>query len=214
MAALPSSDLPGHKQLRDRVRAALERCQESQDIDLKESAAWEDLQWRITHAALGMGNLRDGGIIIVGVSQRSTSWERSGISDEHLATYDADRIIDHVNSYVSPYVDIDVVIHDHEGKPFLALYVHELRDTPLVCKKNGPSGSKLQEGCVYVRPLGMARTSKITNATQMHELLELAAEKRARRLLETWERVGIGAAAKARIEKADREKFDAELGGL
>jgi hypothetical protein len=38
MGAIPTSDLPGHQLLHARVVNALDRCQESQGIDLKESA--------------------------------------------------------------------------------------------------------------------------------------------------------------------------------
>ena len=165
--------------------------------------------WRITHSALGMGNLRDGGIIVIGVAQRDDSWALTGIDSAHLGTYDLDLITAHVNAYVSPHADLDVVVVDHrDGHQYLALYVREFRDTPLVCKKNGPDKSGIVEGKVYVRLPAPPRTTSVTNAQQMHELLELAAEKRARRLLETARRVGLveGIAA--------ADSFDEELEGL
>ena len=39
-------------------------------VDFKESAPWNDLKWQIIRTALAMGNLRDGGIIVVGASER------------------------------------------------------------------------------------------------------------------------------------------------
>jgi predicted HTH transcriptional regulator len=210
MPPIPRSYLTGHKRLHDRAVAALSVCQESQDVDFKESAGFDAIWGHIVHSALAMGNLRDGGLIVVGVSQRGDEWELTGISAEHLATYDVDVVIAKINSYVSPYVEVDVVLLTEIEKDFLVLGVREFRDTPLVAKKNGPDGSGIKEGCVYVRPPGMARTSVVTNANQMHELLELAAEKRARRLLETARRVGM-------VEPPDSssaELFRRELGGL
>ncbi len=209
MGAIPKSNLPGHRRLHERATLALDRCQESEDVDFKESAGWKTLMWRITHSALGMGNLRDGGIIVVGVAQRDDSWSLTGVESAHLATYDPDLITAHVNAYVSPHADLDVVVVDHrDGRHYLALYVREFRDTPLVCKKNGPNKSGIVEGKVYIRLPAPPRTTSITNAQQMHDLLELAAEKRARRLMETARRVGLveqGTAA---------DMFDAELEGL
>ncbi len=46
------------------------------------------------------------------------------------------------------------------------------------------------------------------HAEQMHVLLELAAEKRARRLLEVFHRIGLEA------KPTERDKFDKELEGL
>ena len=155
-----------------------------------------------------MGNLRDGGIIIVGVSERGDTWDICGISDKDRSTYDADTVIDQTNSFISPHADLAIVIVEYHGKNFLTLQVNEFLETPLVCKKNGPGDSGLVEGAVYVRTAGMARTTRITNASQMHDLLELAAEKRARRILEVGRRVGLAPAISV------SEEFDKELDGL
>jgi predicted HTH transcriptional regulator len=191
MTPVPSSDLPGHRRLKERTTASLQRCQEDQDVDFKESTPWDKLKWKITHAALGMGNLRDGGIIVIGVSQRNNTWSLTGISDEHFGTYEPDVIIDHVNAYASPHIDLDIVSVTYGGQRFLSILCKEFQDTPLVCKKNGPEGSGIAEGRVYVRPPGMARTTAVTSAAQMHALLDLAAEKRARTFMEMAHRVGV-----------------------
>ena len=162
MGAIPTSDMPGHRQLHERVVNALDRCQESQGIDFKESAPWESLKWRIIHTALAMGNLRDAGIIVIGASERGTAWELAGIKPEHLITYNVDNIIDFINKYASPNIDLDIVIIKHgNGADFLAIQVREFNDTPIVCKKNGPSGKGIFEGGVYVRPPGIAKTTRV-----------------------------------------------------
>ena len=209
MGGLPGSHLPGHRRLHDRAIVALNRCQEEEDVDFKESAGWDTLKHRITHTALAMGNLRDGGLVLVGVAERDKVWTLTGISAEHLPSYDPDKIASFVNSFASPHVDLDIVLVEHsDEKQYLAIYVREFRDTPLVCKKNGPDGSGVKEARVYVRLPAPARTSAVTNASQMHSLLELAAEKRARSFLETARRVGLEAG------DSPSKKFDDELGGL
>lgn len=209
MGAIPTSEMPGHKSLHERALSALDRCQELQGVDFKESAAWQVLQWKIIKTVLGMGNLRDGGIIVIGASERSETWDLTGIKPDHLSTYDVDDIIGRTNAYVSPHVDLDIVtVRYRNEKVFLVVQVREFEDTPLVCKKNGPDDEDLYEGTVYVRPPGMARTTKITDATQMHDLLELAAEKRARRILEVSRRVGLVSSP------SFSEQFDRELEGL
>jgi hypothetical protein len=209
MGAIPTSDMLGHKQLHERVVNTLDRCQESQGIDFKESEPWESLKWRIVHTSLAMGNLRDGGIIIIGASERETTWELTGIKSEHLQTYDVDTIIDFSNKYASPIVDLDIVIVKYRnGIDFLAIQIREFNDTPIVCKKNGPDGKKILAGAVYVRTPGIAKTTKVMKASQMHDLLELAAEKRARRILEVSRRIGL------EPRQTASEYFDKELEGL
>ena len=124
MGAIPRSDLAGHRRLHERAAVALDRCQESEDVDFKESADWDSLKWRITHSALGMGNLRDGGLILIGIAQRDDRWDLTGIDPAHLATYDPDVISAQVNAYISPHVDLDVVVvHHHDSRQYLAIYV-------------------------------------------------------------------------------------------
>jgi predicted HTH transcriptional regulator len=208
MGAILTSDMPGHRRLHERATYALDRCQESPSVEFKESAPWKKLQWQIIKTALAMANLRDGGIILIGVSQRGKIWERKGISGRDLKTFDVDAVLGEVNAYASPHLALDIVTVAHGDKTFLAVQVEEFTDTPLVCKKNGPNEEKLREGDVYVRPPGVPQTTRITNAAQMHDLLELAAEKRARRFLETAGRVGLVPGQSA------TERFDKELGGL
>ena len=210
MTPIPSSALLGHQALHQRTLAALQRCQEEQGVDFKESAPWEKLRWRITHTALGMGNLRDGGIVVVGVSERDAEWTLTGIDDAHLRTFEPDTVIDQVNSYVSPHVDLDVVRVVFDTKTFLSIFCREFRDTPLVCKKDGPRKSGIQKGRVYVRPPGLARTTMISRAEEMQDLLELAAEKRARAFMEMAYRVGFPRPPSS----TPAGRFDRELGNL
>jgi len=156
-----------------------------------------------------MGNLRDGGIIIVGVSEDDDRWTLTGISNLDLIGYDPDEMMDQINAYVSPYVDVDIVSVEHEKNIFLAIRAREFAELPLVCKKNGPNNSDLVEGAVYVRPAaGRPRTTRITKAEEMRDLLELAAEKRARQMLETGRRIG-------QVDmQTTRDLFDKEIKDL
>ena len=207
MGALPTSDMPGHKRLHDRVTVALDTCQEYQDVDFKESQPWAELQWRIIKTSLAMANLRDGGIIVIGANERGQTWQLSGITEDDLATFDVDAVVDKINAFASPHIALDVVLVSYRDTgQFLGIQVHEFSDRPVVCRKNGHCG--LVEGAVYVRPPGKAQTTRVMNASQMEDLLELAAEKRARRILEVAGRVGL-----VPSEPAD-QSFDQELEGL
>jgi predicted HTH transcriptional regulator len=210
MGAIPTSDMPGYAKLHERVYSALDRCQESRSVDFKASMPWNDLKLRIIRAAIGMGNLRDGGIIIIGASEQGDSWDLTGATNDHLSTYNVDDIIDAVNKYASPPVKMDIVLVKYRNdEKFLAFQVHEFVDTPFVCKKNAPDNNKiLCTGEFYVRPPGKPRTIKVSSAEEMHDLLELAAEKRARRILEVAHRIGL------KPSETDSQKFDEELGGL
>ncbi len=210
MGAIPTSDMPGYRRLHESVYSALDRCRESQAIEFKESEVWDSLKWRLIRTLMAMGNLRDGGIIVIGASERGNEWELTGIRPEHLSTYDIDNIADTLNSYSSPPMEIEIVLVKYRNdKDFLALKANEFEHTPYVCKKNSPDNVRpLFEGEIYIRPPGKAQTKKVTSAQEMHDLLELAAEKRARRMIETSHRIGFIPS------KTKSQLFDHELEGL
>ena len=207
MCALASSDMPGHRVLHDRVTNALDTCVETQGVDFKQSAPWAALQYKLAKTAMAMGNLRDGGVVVIGVSDHGASWNLTGITQADLATYDVDVVVDAINRYASPPITVNLVTVEYDGKMFLALEVREFPDTPFVCKKDGPPQSGLERGMICVRPPGVAQTTRVRSADDLHDLLELAAEKRARAFIEMAHRVGFSAGAPAK-------PFDDELGGL
>jgi predicted HTH transcriptional regulator len=114
-----------------------------------------------------MGNLRDGGVILIGVAEGEKSWEIGGMSDEHLDTYDVDVVNDQVNAYVSPHANITLAILLAQSKKFLAIEVREFTNSPLVCKARGRRGlcpsawTSLQYAChdsrTDARPIGTCR---------------------------------------------------------
>ncbi len=205
--APPSSDLAGHKQIYEKVKLALETCQESQAVEFTESQPWQDLRWKITRTSMAMGNLRDGGIIVVGISQRRQKWSLGGMRKVDLQTFDVDIINSQVNEYVSPHVDLTIVLHRRENKSYVVVAAKEFDHTPLVCKKSRESEG-LYQGAVYIRPPGKAQTTRMMNAQEMHGLLELAAEKRSRQFLERAARLGLFRPG------ASSQQFDQELKGL
>lgn len=211
--ALPTTEMKGYKSLRERVVLALDRCQEQQSLDFKESQPWPELKWRLLRTIMAMANLRDGGLIIVGVSERGDRWDLTGISPGDLSTYDYDDIVDQVTKYASPEVMLDVVLHRHDdGNEYLAIHVHQFAETPIICKRNCPDDvqrrDRMTAGDFFIRPPGKPQTEKVVDASRLHDLLELAAENRARRMLEVAHRVGLVPSESAET------RFESELASI
>ena len=189
MASIPRTDTPGYRQLHERVGNALDRLQEAPDIEFKESAPWDTLKWKIIKTALAMGNLRDGGILIVGVAERAGQEQRTGITQTDLETYDRDNIADQFERF-SPDIEFTLVQVPYRDNTYLVFEFKEFREIPLVCKRR--AGEGLEAGAVYVRPReGRPRSTKVTDAAQMRELLDLAGDKAARRIIERGTRAGL-----------------------
>jgi hypothetical protein len=212
MGALATTDLPAYRLLRDRIAGALDLLQEGRSVDFKMAVEWVELKHGIPKDVLAMSNVRDGGIIIVGVEEIDNKWNLTGMTQEQLNTYDPDDMIDHVNRYASPSITVDVVKHAHnDGLNFLIIQVHEFVESPILCKRD--YSGDLRRGAFYIRPLGKPESREVQNAEEMRDLLDLAAEKRTRNLLRQIERVGIDLAT-APLQKTVSDKFDEELEGL
>src|SRR5947209_20400080 len=108
--AIPTSDMPGHRALHTRVMTAIDTCVESQGVDFKESAVMMALQYKLIRTSMAMANLRDGGVIVVGVSERGAIWELTGIQQDHLDSYDRDELLDAVNRFASPPIAAELVL--------------------------------------------------------------------------------------------------------
>lgn len=212
--AFPTTEMAGYADLKERITLALSRCQEQPWLDFKESQPWHVLRWRLLKTMMGMANLRDGGLILVGVAEKDNSWSLDGIETGDLATYDYDDIIDQLSKYSSPQVVLDIVLHQHDdGNEYLAFHVHQFSQSPVICRKNSPENVKpkdrLAAGDVYVRPTsGKPQTVKVIDAAPLDDLLELAAEFRARRMLEVGRRIGLVPT------EAATSKFDAEIADI
>lgn len=189
--------------------ALIELRREDRSLEYKESHPWEELKNKIAKTTLGMSNIRDGGTIIVGVSERSGRPVPEGMSQEDINTYNEDDVRAYVNSFADPYVQLELHRISQDKQAFIAIVVHEFDQVPIICKKGGIG---LRGGAVYTRSYRMPETCEVPSQTEMREIIEMATDKGVRRFLERSRRVGLltGEA----VGPTDTEKFDEELEGL
>jgi predicted HTH transcriptional regulator len=212
MGALPSTELKGYEILKDRVQGILDLLQEGRSVDFKKASSWDDVKQGIPKDVLAMSNVRDGGIVIIGVEENNNVWNCTGMTDEQINTYNPDDMIDHINKYASPSINFDIVTHEDDKRlKYLVIQIHEFDEKPVVCKRN--CADELRQGAFYIRPLGKAESREVQTAEELHDLLDLAVEKRLRGFMHQIQRVGIDLKT-IQLEKSDADKFDEELEGL
>ncbi len=101
---------------------------EERFIEYKESLPWDDLKFKITKTAMGMANIRDGGTIIIGITQTGSEFLRNGINEEHMATYDVDEILAFINRFANNTIGTTIAFatcvprHLGAGAAFLERY--------------------------------------------------------------------------------------------
>lgn len=173
--------MDAHNTVEERVRDALRYRSELPNIEFKRGASFSDLQYHIAKTAQAIANLRDGGLIIVGVAQTDKEYALEGVTPEHEASYQVEAVYDFVNSYASPSMELRVLTVDFEGNRFVAVAIPPFERLPIVCRKNTPSGAarEMRAGEVYVRTGAPVGTTKVTSAAMMEELLQRASAFRA-----------------------------------
>lgn len=149
----------------------------------------------IAEDIVGMTNIRDGGLIVIGVSEGSDgNLCIDGLGPEQAKSFDPTKVIDFVASCFQPLVKLRVERPVVDGKQLVALRVEEFDQTPVICVKDGPvkderTGKRqFYEGNVIVRSPA-AKTVVIRTAEDMHALIRLAVTKTSNRLLEDMRRL-------------------------
>ena len=167
---------------------------------------------QVVKAALGMANRRDGGNIVIGVSEEEDSLNPVGLEDVDLITWGYDTFAEQIARYADPSVSFELEPKEYNGKQYILIKVTEFEDIPILCKR--AYDDVLRDGACYVRTHRKPETSELPTQTEMRDLLDLATEKGVRRYLEQAQRIGIISLPAITPKTADEERFNQELGDL
>jgi len=167
----------------ERARGFLDLPAELTHIEFKEGADFASLQYRISKTAMAMANLRDGGMIIVGVKQdRQRQFVVVGIDATNESSFVQEVVYEFVNQYASPPVELRVFPLEHSGKRFIIIDVQPFERTPVVCRRNTPDGTtkndQMRPGDFFVRTGSPVSTQRVQSDAMMHEVLEFAVIRR------------------------------------
>ena len=189
------------EELEDYLRTGYER----RGFELKGPGKSDDKRFlaKVARAALSMGNLRDGGYVVIGLD-----------GDQLASWLDYDAVSARLAVYCDPPLSFHLAEHELVTKSrVVVLEISEFADIPHLCACGYPD--VLREGGLYVRPRRIPETSEVASSVEMREVVDLAAEKRLRALIETAERAGGAIVARrdtAPNERAtdDREQFETQ----
>jgi predicted HTH transcriptional regulator len=162
---------------------------------------------KVTRAALGMANRRDGGVIVIGVAEFSNRLQPVGLSAADLTTWSYDAVAAGIAPYVDPKIDFELEIHQDRGASYVVLLVKEFDDIPVLCARDHQA--ELRKGGLYVRTRRQPETTEVPSQTEMRELLDLATEKRVRSFLAAAQRVGL---QQGPTSLNDEQRFEEQLG--
>ena len=188
---------------------------EERNLEYKGPMSWKqrDVKVEITRCILGMANIRDGGFIVIGVEQQGNSFVPVGMPPEQMQSFTQDKVDDYVKNYPDPFVETEITQVPYANDHFVVIQIREFEELPVICRKAGKrtdGTQRLRQGAIYIRPRGKAETAEISTQVEMREIVELAADKSLRRLIERMGRAGI----KITFEEvpSDAEQFNEQLG--
>jgi hypothetical protein len=182
---------------------------EGRGLELKGPGRSDDKRFlaKIARTVLSMGNLRDGGHVVIGVDDGAPQDMLPGLGGEDLASWLAyDDVSGRLAVYCDPPVRFDLArVHLSSSVSVVLVEVHEFTDIPHLCAREYPD--VLRAGALYVRSRRMPETAEVASSLEMREVLDLAAEKRLRAYVQTAQRAGVNLAADGE-HLDDRESFE------
>lgn len=138
---------------------------------------------------MALANQRDGGHVIVGISESSNV--PNGLSqDEVLEFTDYDTVSDRLNGYADPPLRINVAVRNPSAEIAVAVVeVSEFDDVPVLCKRDFPG--VLVAGQLYTRSMAKPESSAQHTQNEIRAVLALATDKSLGRFIEMSRRVGV-----------------------
>jgi hypothetical protein len=187
---------------------------EARGVELKGPGNRADRHFfaRVARAALGMGNLRDGGHVIIGIADDDPASLLPGLEKDDLESWLAyDDVARKLGEYADPPLGFDIAqVELGSGASVAVIQVFEFGDLPHLCAKEYPD--VLRKGALYVRPRKVPETSEIASHVEMRDIIDLAVEKGLRAFIGTADRAGLAITAGegSPSKESDVERFKAE----
>lgn len=140
---------------------------------------------------MALANQRDGGYVIIGVSDRDPLGPDSGMTVENQAAWlDHDATLSRINAYADP--PLSIVVEPRQlidGRPVIVLQVDEFASIPVLCSRD--YGDKLVKGELYTRSLAKPESSRAITQNELRAVLDLATQKQLRHFIEMSRHAGI-----------------------
>lgn len=179
----------------ERVRELIRLGNENVNLDYKGPFAWNeasaDEKCDIAKDVLAFANARDGGVILIGVDDKTGELE--GLTEEQAASFDQTKFNDFVHKYTDPRHTVGVQRLVVDGKRVVIIDIPEFADVPILCARDANSSSNpkkliLRNACLYKRT-EKASSEPIEDADSMRELLNRGLLRRQDELFRAFKQI-------------------------
>jgi predicted HTH transcriptional regulator len=108
---------------------------------------------KIAKAMMAMANLRNGGVIVVGMQESSRGvWVPEAMTPQQISSFTQDDVAQWVNDYATLAVQFGIEAVALNGNEFVVIQVQEFGTSPIICRKQKITGGEtLEPGAIYYR---------------------------------------------------------------
>jgi predicted HTH transcriptional regulator len=189
----------------------IEHGREERNIEYKGDISWEDAKVKaiITKSILAMCNIKDGGVIVIGIHKNGEIYEPNGLTKTNYDSFKQDDVSAYVNEFADPYVEITLRQIEYNSKYFIIIQIFEFSELPVICKKDG--SKNLKRGGIYTRPRRKIESTLVPGQVEMREIIDIAVSKNYIIQSRKCKEIGLEASA---LESQSKSKFDDQLKDL
>ena len=127
-----------NEEFQELIKEIISRGHELRKVECKGPGIRSDKNFftKIVRACIGMSNRRDGGFVVIGLSENDDSIEPNGLNDERLKTWKYDNVGDSLAVYCDPPIQFKIGFHKYQNHNMVLITVNEFEDMPIICKKD------------------------------------------------------------------------------
>ena len=211
----------------ERIRELIQLGNENRNLDYKGAFSWADAgadeKCEIAKDVLAFSNTRDGGVILIGVHDKSGVLE--GLTEEQHGSFDQTKFNNFVQRYTDPRHTANVHRVVIDEKRVVVIDIPEFADVPILCARDANSSSNpskliLRRAALYKRT-DRATSEAVEDAEEMRELLNRGLLRRQDELLKAFKQIvqpspldrTFEPGAEFRTEVKNAELYFSELDG-
>ncbi len=190
---------------------------EERYLEYKRSMIWtgnDTTKVKIAKAMMAMANLRNGGVIVVGMQETSRGiWAPEVMTPQQISSFTQDDVAQWVNDYATPAVQFSIGAFALNNIQFIILQVQEFDTSPVICRKQKISGGEnLEPGAIYYRSNRKIESAPISSDEDSRELIGLAVDKGISRHVSRLRKLGL--IPTETTNQRDMQQYQTERGGL
>ncbi|MBA7479395.1 hypothetical protein ES707_14829 [subsurface metagenome] len=190
---------------------------EERYLEYKRSMIWtrnNTTKVKIAKAMMAMANLRNGGVIVVGMQETNRGiWVPELMTPQQVSSFTQDDVAHWVNDYATPAVQFSIRAFALNSNEFIVIQVQEFDTSPVICRKQKISGGEnLEAGVIYYRSNRKIESAPISSNEDLRELIGLAVDKGISRHVNRLHRLGLIPAETT--NQRDIQQYETERAGL